>query len=239
MYPCIVRSRHNYISSRCLELMLSHRLACGCHSALQVYDILSVLFLFSLAGMMPLLQIGELTAILTRGTKAISLLLNVLVFQVRPKQQLRRVESRLRAAVAVLVRCSVRPAAASLCCGILPLLLLLLLLLPPLLLHLLQPLMRACMPCLDCLLQVVPTTLEFFMVLALLQLRVGWTVAATAVATISAYWAFTAVVTTRRAKLRRELNRLEGLSAGKQNVQVQLSVSFPISDDGSLSADLL
>ncbi|CDJ27575.1 ABC transporter, putative [Eimeria mitis] len=64
------------------------------------------------------------------------------------------------------------------------------------------------------LLQVVPTTLEFLMVLVLLKLRVGWTVAATAVATISAYWAFTATVTTRRAKLRREMNRLEGLSAG-------------------------
>ena len=63
-------------------------------------------------------------------------------------------------------------------------------------------------------LQVVPTSLEFLMVLVLLKLRVGWTVAATAVVTISAYWAFTAVVTTRRAKLRREMNRLEGLSAG-------------------------
>ncbi|CDI79675.1 ABC transporter, putative [Eimeria acervulina] len=88
------------------------------------------------------LVVGELTAVLTRGTKAISLLLNVLLFQV------------------------------------------------------------------------VPTSLEFLMVLVLLKLRVGWTVAATAVVTISAYWAFTAVVTTRRAKLRREMNRLEGLSAG-------------------------
>ncbi|CDI86322.1 ABC transporter, putative [Eimeria praecox] len=87
-------------------------------------------------------KVGELTAVLTRGTKAISQLLNVLLFQV------------------------------------------------------------------------LPTTLEFLMVLVLLKLRVGWTVAATAVATISAYWAFTAVVTTRRAKLRREMNRLEGLSAG-------------------------
>ncbi|CDJ40621.1 ABC transporter, putative [Eimeria tenella] len=87
-------------------------------------------------------KIGEMTAVLTRGTKAISLLLNVLLFQV------------------------------------------------------------------------VPTSLEFLMVLALLKLRVGWTVAATAVGTISAYWAFTAAITTRRAKLRREMNRLEGLSAG-------------------------
>ena len=67
------------------------------------------------------------------------------------------------------------------------------------------------------LLQVVPTTLEFLMVLVLLKLRVGWTVAATAVATISTYWAFTAAVTTRRAKLRREMNRLEGLSAGRKH----------------------
>lgn len=58
------------------------------------------------------------------------------------------------------------------------------------------------------------------MVLALLKLRVGWTVAATAVGTISAYWAFTAAITTRRAKLRREMNRLEGLSAGKQHAGV-------------------
>ncbi|OEH76918.1 putative ABC transporter [Cyclospora cayetanensis] len=87
-------------------------------------------------------KIGELTSVLTRGTRAISMLLNVLLFQV------------------------------------------------------------------------VPTTLEFLMVLALLKLRVGWTVAATAIATISAYWAFTAVITTKRAKLRREMNRLESLSAG-------------------------
>lgn len=63
------------------------------------------------------------------------------------------------------------------------------------------------------------------MVLALLQLRVGWTVAATAVVTLSAYWAFTAAVTTRRAKLRREVNRLEGQSAGELSLQLLCFVS--------------
>lgn len=70
--------------------------------------------------------------------------------------------------------------------------------------------------------QVVPTALEFLMVLALLQLRVGWTVAATAVVTLSAYWAFTAAVTTRRAQLRREMNRLEGQSSGEMHGAVRL-----------------
>ncbi|KAL8427387.1 hypothetical protein Efla_006418 [Eimeria flavescens] len=87
-------------------------------------------------------KIGELTTILTRGTKAISQLLNVLLFQV------------------------------------------------------------------------VPTFLEFVLVLGLLQQRVGWTVAGTAVLTLSAYSAFTAAVTSRRARLRREMNKMEGQSAG-------------------------
>ncbi|KAL8269622.1 hypothetical protein Esti_006442 [Eimeria stiedai] len=87
-------------------------------------------------------KIGELSTILTRGTKAISLLLNVLLFQV------------------------------------------------------------------------VPTSLEFLLVLGLLQLRVGLAVSVTAVATLAVYWMFTAAVTTRRAKLRREMIRVEGQSAG-------------------------
>lgn len=66
--------------------------------------------------------------------------------------------------------------------------------------------------------QVFPTSLEFLLVVAVLYLKVGMPVALMAVGTLVAYAAFTGVVTDRRAKLRREANRLETQSAGQKSL---------------------